>query len=263
MDKQLDPELMAYFDNIKKKLKKEHEEYLTDHPEVSQLLQDFMTKLLLNKPNDVFDFTQNYFKYFEKSSLEKSLKPIIITAPSGAGKGTLISKLLKDYPHYFELSVSYTTRQPRKEDKNGVTYYFVGKEEFKKEIANNNFIEYTEYNGNYYGTLKQQVEKINKKGKICIIECEVDGAKNIFQSGLNCNFLYILPPSLEELRKRLINRGEKLKSVEKRIGITKVELEKLKDLKFVKKKIMNDELESFYCKSKEYLQELYPVLKFK
>ena len=72
-----------------------------------------MSKLLLNKPENVYNFTGDYFKHFEKATLNSNLKPLLICAPSGCGKGTLVDRLIKDFPHYFEFSVSYTTRQPR------------------------------------------------------------------------------------------------------------------------------------------------------
>ena len=88
------------------------------------------------------------------------MKPLLITAPSGCGKGTLINRLIKEYPHYFELSISFTTRHPRVGEVDGVNYYFVSKELFKKEIEEGNFIEYVEYSGNYYGTNKKKIEEI-------------------------------------------------------------------------------------------------------
>jgi guanylate kinase len=263
MEKKLDPELLAYFQTIKAQLNQEHQEYLINHPEIKQIISDYLTKLLLHKPEDVYTFTQDYFKFFEKKSLQPNILPLLICGPSGTGKGTLVKRLLKDYPHYFALSVSYTTRHPREEDTDGVTYNFVSKDEFKKELEQGKFIEYAEYSGNFYGTNRKYVEDIINKGKICIIEIEVQGAKKIFASNLNCNFFLILPPSVEELRKRLINRNsESLENIERRLEISKNEIEEFNSLSFFQKKLVNDDFESFYGKFKEYLQSVYPLFKF-
>ncbi len=124
------------------------------------------------------------------------MKPLVIAGPSGSGKGSLIRKIISEYPHYFELSVSSTTRQPRQEDKEGVTYFFMSKENFKQDIKEKKFLEYAEFSGNYYGTNIRQVNSTRERGKVCILEIELLGAKQIFNSELDCNYLYILPPSL-------------------------------------------------------------------
>ena len=95
---------------------------------------------------------------------------------------------------------------------------FVKKEEFNEEIKSNNFIEYVEYSGNFYGTNKIQVNEIRNRGKICILEIDILGAKKVFEYGLDCEYMFILPPSMEELRKRLINRKtENLQVIERRL----------------------------------------------
>lgn len=121
----MDPELQTYFKKIKKDIKKEHIDYLEQHPELNDILSDFVSQLILDKPEDVYQYTGEYFKKYSKERVRVENKPLIITAPSGCGKGTLIRRLMSDFPQYFELSVSYTTRHPRKEDKEGVTYHFV------------------------------------------------------------------------------------------------------------------------------------------
>merc|ERR1711976_818954 len=211
------------------------------------LISDYMTKLLLKKPENIYNYTKEYFKFLSKKDIKNKIKPLIICAPSGCGKGTLIKKLIKNYPHYFKLSVSYTTRQPRKEDIDGVTYNFVDKDKFSEEINNNNFIEYVEYNGNYYGTNYNYINNITNKGQICVIEIEIEGAKKIYSYGLECNYIYILPPNIEELRKRLIKRNsENIDIIEKRIDISKSEIEQIQHLKFFDKIFVNDNFDLFY-----------------
>lgn len=86
------------------------------------------------------------------------MKPLLIAGPSGSGKGTLIKQILLEFPDFFQLSVSHTTRNPRKEDTEGYTYHFISKQQFEEEIKNNMFYEYAKYNDNYYGTNKNQVD---------------------------------------------------------------------------------------------------------
>ena len=191
------------------------------------------------------------------------ISPLLICGPSGCGKGTLVRRLKKDYPKIFKLSVSYTTRPPRKEDIDGITYNFVNKEDFQKEIKKGNFIEYVEYSGNYYGTNQRHVEEIRQNGKICVIEIEVQGAKKVFSYGLDCRFFFILPPSVEELRKRLVGRGtEEVDVIERRVEISRREIEEVQGLEFFEKKIVNDDFEVFYKEFKAWLQEVYPMFKF-
>lgn len=263
MERELDPELLTYFHLTKDKITEEHKAYLLQHPEIRQLLQDFLAQLLLKKPDNVYDFANEYFSYFKKQSTSNGIKPLVICAPSGCGKGTLIGRLLKDFPQAFKLSVSFTTRQARKGEANGVNYFFVEREEFEAEIAKHNFIEFVRYADNYYGTNRTQVQSICDDGYVCLLEIEIKGAQKVFRSGLDCNYLFILPPNVEVLRERLINRGtEELEIIEKRVAIAKGELEELQDLDFFNKRIVNDSFEEFYAEVLEYLHELYPSFGF-
>ena len=131
---------------------------------------------------------------------------IVLSGPSGCGKGTIISKL-KEINNNIWLSISMTSRKPRSNDIEDVTYYFVSKDEFIEKINNNYFLEYAEYNGNYYGT---PIEKINDKlneGKDVILEIEIQGALQIKQLISDAIFIFVLPPSMKELKKRLVNRN--------------------------------------------------------
>ena len=130
---------------------------------------------------------------------------IVISGPSGAGKGTICKELLKD--SNFFLSVSITTRQPRQGEVNGESYYFYSKEEFKRKIEEKDFLEYAEVYGNFYGTPKSKVMERLDRGEDVILEIDIQGAlkvKENFEEGV---FIFILPPSMEELKNRIINRG--------------------------------------------------------
>ena len=261
--KKLDPELLAYFHRIKNNLKTEHQEYLLSHPEIKQLLSDYLTKLLLHKPTNIYKFSNSYFKYFEKHSMPSKVRPLLICGPSGSGKHTLVKRLKKDYPHYFKLLVSYTTRHPRKSEIAGITYNFVSKDDFKKEIEFGNFIEYEEFEGDFYGTNRRDVQGIRDMGKVGVLRIEVGGAKKVFGFGGDWRFFFVLPPSVEELRKRLVGRGtEELDVVERRVEIGRREIEEVRGLRFFEKMIVNDDFEVFYAEFKVWLQEIYPLFKF-
>lgn len=132
---------------------------------------------------------------------------IVISAPSGAGKGTVIKELLKNDPNTRWLSVSATSREKRPGEEEGINYYYISEKEFKEKIDNDYFLEYTNYAGNYYGTPKEYIkEKINK-GIDVILEIEIEGAMNIKKLIPEAIFIFIMPPSLKDLVKRLKGRG--------------------------------------------------------
>lgn len=153
-------------------------------------------------------------------------KVIIFSAPSGAGKSTIVTYLMKRYP-ILGFSVSATSRAPRGAEVNGREYYFFTSEEFKTKIDNNEFIEYEEvYKGSYYGTLKSEIDRLWNNGKIIVFDIDVVGGvnlKNLF--GDSALSVFIKPPSLEILRERLTGRGtEDIESVEKRVKKAQYEL---------------------------------------
>jgi guanylate kinase len=135
-------------------------------------------------------------------------KLIIITAPSGAGKTSITRYLLGKYPK-LAFSISAATRQARGKEKNGVDYYFMSLEEFREKIKNNDFIEWEMvYEGKYYGTLKAELERIWAEGKTPMLDIDVKGAIHVQQQfPKNTLTIFVQPPSVEELRKRLEGRG--------------------------------------------------------
>lgn len=131
---------------------------------------------------------------------------IVVSGFSGAGKGTLMKKLMQDYDNY-ALSISATTRQPRVGEEDGREYFFKTKDEFEKMIARDELIEYARYVENYYGTPKQYVMEQLEAGKDVILEIEIQGAMKIREKFPDTLLVFVCPPSMEELKNRLVGRG--------------------------------------------------------
>jgi len=170
----------------------------------------------------------------------KKGKFIVVSGPSGVGKGTICDVLIKELDAWY--SISKTTREKREGEVEGKNYYFVTKEEFEKEIKEDNFIEYNIYNNNYYGTPKDKIlEKINE-GVDVFLEIDVNGARNIKKQFPNSLLIYIAPPSIDELRRRLENRGtETEEKINNRLKIAEEELKQTDMYDYV---VINDDLET-------------------
>ena len=166
---------------------------------------------------------------------------IVISAPSGSGKGTIISKLLENNNQNRWLSVSTTSRAPRANDIPGVTYNFTTKEEFEELIKKDFFIEYTNYAGNYYGTPKDAIKKKIDQGIDVILEIEIEGAANIKKIIPEALFIFIMPPSLKTLVKRLKNR--KTDSNDKIIERFKTAYKEINEVTQYNYVVVNDDLE--------------------
>ena len=134
-------------------------------------------------------------------------KLIVITGPSGVGKGTIVRSLLQSHPE-LSLSISATTRNPRTGEKDGQDYYFMNKETFLQAIANSDFLEWAEYADNYYGTPKTKIQELLDAGKWVLLEIELVGARAIADIFPDALRIFLLPPSLEELEARIRNRGK-------------------------------------------------------
>lgn len=140
--------------------------------------------------------------------IKQMAKLIIFSAPSGSGKTTIVHELLKQPDLNLSFSISTTSREPRGKEKDGVDYYFISVEEFKKRIENNEFLEWEEvYTDNFYGTYKSEIERLNTLGKNILFDIDVFGGINVKKLfGNQALSIFIQPPSIDELRRRLENR---------------------------------------------------------
>ena len=165
---------------------------------------------------------------------------VVISAPSGGGKGTILKELFAKDDNLV-LSVSATTRSPRPGEEHGKQYYFLQKEEFEELISQGKMLEYAQYVGNYYGTPREPVEQWMAQGKDVVLEIEVQGGAQIKKLMPGCVSIFILPPSMEVLEKRLRDRGtEEDATVRKRLEKAREEIPHAKDYDYV---VFNDRLE--------------------
>ena len=165
---------------------------------------------------------------------------IIISGPSGAGKGTVIGKLLECYDNAW-LSISMTSRAIRSNDIADKTYYFVSKDEFEERITNGVFLEYATYNGNYYGTPRDKINEKLSEGKDVILEIEIQGALKVKELVPDAIFIFILPPSMKELKRRLVNRGtDSMEKILDRFQTAYKEINEVTKYNYV---VINDEID--------------------
>jgi len=163
----------------------------------------------------------------------------VISGPSGSGKSTLCKKVLSKVENLF-FSVSHTTRQKRENEYEGKDYYFISEEQFKKMINNKEFVEWAIVHGNYYGTSRKEIEEKASKGDV-LLDIDVQGASQIKLKFKNAIFIFIMPPSYDELKNRITNRGnEDSASIEKRLRIAKEEIKCYKNYDYI---IINDEVD--------------------
>ena len=172
---------------------------------------------------------------------KQNINIFVISSPSGGGKTSLIKKLLKDpRSEGTVLSISHTTREKRLNEKDGVDYFFTDKKSFEDKIKKNDFLEYATVFDNYYGTSQETVNTLVSQGKTVILELDWQGAKQV-KSKIPCYSIFLLPPSIDDLKKRLIDRNlDESEIIEKRIKEAKNEISNSKIYDFL---ILNDNFE--------------------
>lgn len=167
---------------------------------------------------------------------------IVLSGPSGVGKGTVRKAIFSQDDIAFEYSISMTTRSPREGEVDGVDYFFKSREEFEELIRKGKLLEYAEFVGNYYGTPVDYVKETLDKGKDVFLEIEVEGAKQVRQKFPDGLFIFLVPPSLSELRNRIVTRGtESEEVINNRLNVAKEEIEMMHLYDYV---VENDTVDS-------------------
>ena len=251
-----DQELYSYFRGRNATLCRDNFTFLMEHPEVKRLLNDYLSNILLHKPDDVFKFTKDYFKFL--SDKGDSDHFVVLVGPNSVGKSTLIDRIMQEIPNVFEKPKFTSSKE--KENCN-----VVSKEDFMDLLNNHEVLAYTYDNKEkeYEGITKGEIKRIIDEGKIALLEIDLAGALKINSTSVGANFIGILPPSLDELRMRIkahtkLNTGNINKVLEK----SKEEIKEIENHSFFTFRIMNDQLERGYLDFKNAIISLFPFLKY-
>ncbi|KAJ5995835.1 hypothetical protein N7481_002812 [Penicillium waksmanii] len=185
----------------------------------------------------------------------QNFRPVVISGPSGTGKSTLLKRLFAEYPDKFGFSVSHTTRSPRTGEIDGRDYNFVTRESFQSLITANGFIEHAQFGSNLYGTSVAAIKSVAEQERICILDIEMEGVKQVKgREDLNARFVFLAPPSMEELERRLRGRNTETEdSLQQRLAQARNELAFSQTPGAHDKIVVNDDLEQAYGELKEFI----------
>ncbi|KAK0079916.1 hypothetical protein PV325_000637 [Microctonus aethiopoides] len=188
--------------------------------------------------------------------LTRGPRPLVLCGPSGSGKSTLIQRMCNEFPNTFGFSISHTTRAPRPGEEHGKHYYFTTKEKMQDGISKGEFIETATFNNNMYGTSKQAVENVMNSGRMCVLDIEIEGVKQIKRTTLDPLLVFIKPPSIQQLEKRLKARNtETQESLRRRLAIAVQEIEYGEEPGNFHLTIINDDVEQAYNQLREFILE--------
>ncbi|XP_076262761.1 uncharacterized protein LOC143197873 isoform X2 [Rhynchophorus ferrugineus] len=203
-------------------------------------------------------FSRSYWKLFEELSTmhTKESRPLVFCGPSGSGKSTLVKRLMDDYPEQFGFIISHTTRNPRPGERHGQHYYFTDENAMRTAIDNGEFIEHAVFSQNMYGTSFKALEDISNQGKIPIMDIDMQGVIQVKSTALNPWCVFVKPPSMVELRNRLIDRKTETEdSLERRLSKAREEIKYGMKAGNFHKIITNDDFNKAYRELKTYIEE--------
>ena len=253
-----DQELYSYFRDRNTTLCRENFSFLMQHPEVKRLLNDYLSNILLHKPDDVFKFTKDYFKFLSASG--ESCKFVIFVGPPCVGKTVLITKLTEEFPGVFEMPKYCRVSESETDSEK---YIKLTLEEYTQTIRENNFLYFYQAKKEYFGLRKKEVEEIQSNGKIAVIEVGFDIAKKIKKNNVDANYIGILPPSMDDLRKRINEVNElQVEKVNQMLVLAEQEVKLINMHTFITFRIMNDLLDVGFNDLKNAIKSLYPHLKY-
>ena len=254
---QNDQELFSYFRDRNTMLCQDNFNFLMEHPEVKRLLNDYLSNILLHKPDDVFKFTKDYFKFLCDKG--ESHKLVVLVGPNSVGKTSMIDFIIKEFPdHFIKPDFRSTVRD-------GDGYKLIDVEEHSNGQKNNLFIydKFDPEKKEFICLEKSTIDDIQSQGKIAIVEIDLEGAKKMNSLDIEANFIGILSPSLDGLRQR-IKEHTKLNTEKINAELEKAsdEIKEIEKYTFFMFRIINDELETGLKDIKNAMISLYPKLKY-
>jgi guanylate kinase len=251
-DIQNDQELYSYFVQRNATLCEDNFSYLMEHKEVKLMISDYLSNILLHKPDDVFKFTKDYFRIL--SDQPEINKVLVIVGPEGCGKTTLIHKLLEKFPGKFEFPRYCSTLASMDGINQGdKKFYSVEKEKFLEMINDDDLILYNFDNDEYEGISKKEINRIFDEGKvrlfilllISILESDILTANRFYNAGIEATYLAVLPPSMDALRERLKFSGKgNTATINKILETSSKDIHEIENTSFFSQKIVNDGLET-------------------
>lgn len=189
-------------------------------------------------------------------------RPVVLCGPSGVGKSTLLTRLMKQFEGCFAFTISHTTRKQRPGEEHGKNYFFVSEEEMKRDIEEDKFVEHVSNYGNYYGTSIQAIKSVMDSGRICLLDIDTNGVLSIKKTSLQARCVFVMPPSFQNLKERLVGRGtESDESLQKRLDLAEKEIKFGQQPGMFDLVIMNDDLDRAYQQILDFLKEDIEAIK--
>lgn len=263
MNKKLDPELLAYFYDIKDQISEEHRTYLAAHPEIRQLLTDFLLKVMLTKPENTYEFARNYFQFFEKRTLRQNLKHLLVVGPARGGRSRLARLLVQTYPQYFEWSVTLTTQAVAPEQAQRKSLEVVREEQMEEEAALGHLLQESTRDGIKTAISKSKLGETLRRGKACVLKMDIAEARRLLEVHPDFHVVVVIPGSLETLKERLLNSGRcGLGTIDETMTAVKHELEESAKEAVFNKRILNLTIDRSFEQLMFLMKNLYKQFKF-